>query len=137
MDKSKRYESHFKEQVVLEVLSGKITKEEARSRYKIAGKSTVLKWMRIMAGLKASASGTDPIPILRTMGNKGKKVPNSVELEKLQAEIKRLEAALEYAQLNGRAYQIMVEFARERYNIDLEKKSGAKQSKDSKKSNLK
>ncbi len=138
MEKSKRYDSHFKRQVVLEVLSGEITKEEARRRYNIAGKSTVLKWMRIMAGLRASSSGTDPIPILRTMGSKGKKVSiDYLELEKLQAEIKRLEAALEHSQLKGRAYQIMVEIARERYNIDLEKKPGAKQSKDSKKSSLK
>lgn len=139
MDKSKRYEDYFKRQVVLEVLSGRVTKEEARRRYKIGGKSTVLKWMRIMSGLKASAVGTDPIPILRSMGKKEEKnTPiDEIEQEKLYAEIKRLQAALEHAELKGRAYQIMVEIAREQYGIDLEKKPGAKQSKDSKKNNPK
>lgn len=139
MKTQKLYEEHFKRQVVLEVLRGQITKEEARRRYNIAGKSTVLKWMRVMAGLKASAVGTDPLPILRSMGNEEEKTPpkDGIEQVKLHAEIKRLKAALEHAELKGRAYQIMVEIAREQYDIDLEKKPGAKQSKNSKKNNPK
>lgn len=140
MEKSKKYEEPFKRLVVSEVLSGKITKEEARRRYNIAGKSTVLKWMRVMAGLKASAAGTDPVPILRCMGkDRGKPTPNDdrMEQERLHAEIKRLKAALEHSELKGRAYEIMLEIGREQYGIDLEKKPGAKQSKDSKKNNRK
>lgn len=140
MEKSKRYDEHFKRLVVSDVLNGKITKEDARRRYSIAGKNTVLKWMRVMAGLKASAVGTDPIPILRSMGlDKGKPTPKNdrMEQEMLHAEIKRLKAALEHAELKGRAYEIMLEIGREQYGIDLEKKPGAKQSKDSKKNNQK
>lgn len=140
MGKSKRYEKHFKRLVVSEVLSGKITKEEARRRYNIAGKSTVLKWMRVMAGLKASAVGTDPVPILRSMGkDTGESTPRDdrMDQEGLHAEIKRLKAALEHSELKGRAYEIMLEIGREQYGIDLEKKPGAKQSKDSKKNNQK
>lgn len=140
MGKSKRYEKHFKRLVVSEVLSGKITKEEARRRYNIAGKSTVLKWMRVMAGLKASAVGTDPVPILRSMGkDTGESMPRDdrMDQEGLHAEIKRLKAALEHSELKGRAYEIMLEIGREQYGIDLEKKPGAKQSKDSKKNNQK
>lgn len=44
------------------------------------------------------------------------------ENEKLKQKIKELEAKLEYVELKGRAYQIMVEIAKEQYNIDLEKK---------------
>jgi transposase-like protein len=140
MEKLKRYDEQFKRLVVSEVLGGKITKEEARRRYSIAGKSTVLKWMRSMAGLKASAVGTDPVPILRGMGkDTGKHRPNDdrMEQERLHAEIKRLKAALEHAELKGRAYEIMLEIGREQYGIDLEKKPGAKQSKDSKKNDPK
>ena len=46
MKKTKKYENSFKHQVVLEVLSGKITKEEARKRYNIGGNTTILDWMR-------------------------------------------------------------------------------------------
>ena len=139
MRKSKKYDEHFKRLVVSEVLGGRITKEEARRRYDIAGKSTVLKWMRVMAGLKASAVGTDPVPILRPMGNDtGESTPRvGMDQEGAHAEIKRLKAALEHSELQGRAYEIMLEIGREQYGIDLEKKPGAKQSKDSKKNNQK
>lgn len=135
---TKKYDAQFKKAVVLEVLSGKITKEEARRRYNIAGKSTVLKWMRVMAGIKASAVGTDPIPILRNMSeDENSSESKRADIEELREEVKRLKSALEYSELKGRAYQIMVEIAREQYNLDLEKKPGAKRSEDSKKKNPK
>jgi len=62
---------------------------------------------------------------------------NRLEQERLHAEIKRLKAALAHSELKGRAYEIMLEIGREQYGIDLEKKPGAKQSKDSKKNNRK
>jgi len=125
--KTKKYSDSFKREVVLEVLSGSITKEEARLRYNIGGKSTILDWMRDYAGVKMRTAGVDPIPILRDMRNSN----NKSELEK---KVKELEAKLEYAELKGRAYQIMVEIAKEKYGLDLEKKHGAKQSRNSKKS---
>ena len=130
MSKRKKYAEPFKRQVVLEVLSGKITKEEARRRYHIAGNCTVLRWMRQYAGLKSNSSGSDPIPILRDM----KEDRTKSELNK---KIKELEAKLEYAELKGRAYQIMVEIAKDQYNLDLEKKPGAKPFDNSKKSDQK
>jgi transposase-like protein len=125
-----RYENSFKRQVVLEVLSGSITKEEARRRYNIGGKSTILDWMRDFAGLKMKVAVGNPMPILQQMDI-------SKDKTELEEKIKQLEAKLEYAELKGRAYQIMVEIAKEKYNLDLEKKSGAKQFKNSKKSDQK
>ena len=46
--------------------------------------------------------------------------------------IKQLEEELKLSQLKGKAYQIMVEIAKQDYGIDFEKKHGAKQSKGSK-----
>lgn len=130
MSKTKKYENSFKHQVVLEVLSGKITKEEARKRYNIGGKTTILDWMRQYAGIKMRSAGCDPIPILRDM-------KDDQTRSELEEKVKQLEAKLEYAELKGRAYQIMVEIAKEQYDLDLEKKSGAKQSKNSKKNDQK
>jgi transposase-like protein len=130
MKNSKTYNEAFKRKVVTEVLSGSITKEQARVRYGIGGNSMILDWMRKYAGFKMRTSGLDPLPILRTMNTDDSK-------EELQERIKQLEAKLKYAELKGRAYQIMVEIAKEQYNLDLEKKSGAKQSKNSKKNNQK
>ena len=130
MKTSKNYNDAFKRKVVAEVLSGSITKEQARVRYGIGGNSTILDWMRKYAGFKMRTSGLDPLPILQTMNTDESK-------EELKDKIKQLEAKLEYSELKGRAYHIMVEIAKEQYNLDLEKKSGAKQFKNSKKSDQK
>lgn len=126
MKQNKKYTSSFKRQVVQEVLSGKLTKEGARVRYKIGGNSTILDWMRVYAGYRAKQTGTDPMPNLQTMNLDNEKA-------RLEEEIKRLQSELDLANLKGRAYQIMVELAKEQYGLDLEKKSGAKPSKHSKK----
>ncbi len=125
MKESKTYNEAFKRKVVTEVLSGRLTKEQARLRYGIGGKTTILDWMRKYSGFKMRTAGCDPLPILRNMSTDESK-------EELKDKIEQLEAKLEYAELKGRAYQIMVEIAKEQYNLDLEKKSGAKQSKNSK-----
>ena len=130
MRTSKTYNEALKRRVVAEVLSGSITKEEARLRYGIGGNSTILYWMRKFAGVKMRSAGVDPVPILKAMKAEDSK-------EELKDKINQLEAKLKYAELKGRAYQVMVEIAKEQYNLDLEKKSGAKQSKNSKKNNLK
>ena len=72
----------------------------------------------------------DQILILQDMEHDSKR-------SELEEKVKQLEAKLEYAELKGRAYQIMVEIAKEQYGLDLEKKSGAKQSKNSKRNDQK
>lgn len=130
MKKKKEYTSAFKRQVVLEVLSGSLTKDGARARYEIGGKSTVLDWMRVYAGYKMKQTGIDPLPNLHAMQLDNEKA-------RLEEEIKRLQSELDLAKLKGRAYQIMVEIAKEQYNLDLEKKLGAKPSKPLNKSSQK
>ncbi len=46
MKKYRKLTERIKRKIVLEVLSGKITKEEARRLYQIKSKSGVLDWMR-------------------------------------------------------------------------------------------
>jgi len=115
-----------KRRIVLEVLSGKYTKEQARRIYGIKSKSGILEWMRIIAGESGKSHGLDPLPILKDMNS------SSSDILKLKARIKQLEEDLKLSSLKGKAYQIMVEIAKEDYNLDLEKKYGAKQSKNSK-----
>jgi len=125
MRKHNKLSDSTKRKIVSEVLSGKITKEQARRIYGIKSKSGVLEWMRIFAGTDGKNAGFDPLPALKDMSY-------SDETEKLKARVKQLEEALKISELKGKAYQIMVETAKEQYGIDLEKKPGAKQSNDSK-----
>ena len=126
MKSNEHRSEHIKRKIVSQVLSGELTKEQARRIYEIKSKSAILEWMRIFAGIPAKAAGTDPQPLLKKMDI------SSDETFKLKERIKELEAELKLSQLKGKAYQIMVQIAKEDFNIDLEKKSGAKQSKDSK-----
>src|SRR5690554_845846 len=119
----KKYSEAQKRIIVAEIISGKITKEEARRRYKIKSKSAILEWMRIFSGGKRNDVTLDPINNLKNMS-----IPDKKLLE-LQAKVKQLEEQLELSELKGRAYRIMVEIAKEDYGLDLEKKNGAKQSK--------
>lgn len=126
MRKTEKFSEGAKRKIVMEVLSGTLTKEQARHVYGIKSKSAILEWMRIFAGLERRVP-KDPLPILRNMSEK------QDANNELKARIKQLEEELKLSQLKGRAYQIMVDIAKEEYGLDLEKKSGAKQFKDSKK----
>lgn len=128
MRETEKFSEEARRKIVAEVLSGTLTKEQARHVYGIKSKSAILEWMRIFAGLNRNDL-KDPVPILRDMSEQ----QNSNS--ELKARIKQLEEELKLSQLKGRAYQIMVDIAKEEYGLDLEKKSGAKQFKDSKKKN--
>jgi transposase-like protein len=128
MRELEKFSEDSRRKIVMEVLSGTLTKEQARHVYGIKSKSAILEWMRIFAGLERRVPN-DPLPILRNM---------SVEQDsnkELKARIRQLEEELQLSRLKGRAYQIMVDIAREEYGLDLEKKSGAKQFRDSEKKN--
>jgi hypothetical protein len=113
----------LKHKIILEVLTGSLTKEEARRVYNLKGKSGILEWMRKF-GL------ADPIPKFKILKD------DSKQEKVLRKKIAELEKQLKFQKLKSRAYQIMVEIAKEDHNLDLEKKRGAKQSKDLKKKKI-
>ena len=126
MKKEKRQASHYSEefkwQVVQEVLSGKITKEEARRVYNIKGKSLVLYWIRRFSGIEnymlaGSKPIADHLEIFRMK-----------ELSKKDKRIKELEEKLQREKLRADLWQKIVELSEEQLNIDIRKKYGAKPS---------
>jgi transposase len=130
MSDLEQYSEDSRRKIVIEVLSGTLSKEQARQVYGIKSKSAILEWMRIFAGLPRNAA-VDPIPLLKNMNEERD------DIRGLKARIKRLEEELKITRLKGKAYQIMVDIAKDEYGLDLEKKLGAKQSNDSKKKNRK
>lgn len=112
------YTDEFKEKVVNEVLNGLISKEEARRRYGIRGKSAVLNWMRKFDSLK-----TGSYMLLKRHGITTK------SKEELEAENLRLRQELEEERIKNRALNVMIDIAEKQFNIPIRKKHGAKQSK--------
>lgn len=120
MRKSRRIPETLKHKIILEVLTGSLSKEEARRVYNLKGKSGILAWMRKF-GL------AEPTPKFKILKNVSK------QEKVLREKVEELEKLLKFQKLKSRAYQIMVEVAKEDYNLDLVKKLGAKQSKELKK----
>jgi transposase len=102
----------FKRQVISEVLSGRLTKEQARKQYRIKGKSAVLNWIR-----KFDLSNPVYMP------------DKPSDTKELQAKIKKLEQELEDAQFKAEAYSTMIDIAERELKISIRKKSNTKQSK--------
>jgi len=122
------YPDDFKLEVIREVVSGQLTKEAARRKYLLGGKSAVLLWMRKF--------GIENKPILKATKfmNLQKKSHTKVEtvdiseVAALKKKIKELELQLEYERLRTEALDTMINLAETRFNIPIRKKSGAKQS---------
>jgi len=112
------YTDEFKQKVINEVLNGLISKEEARRRYGIRGKSTVLKWMR---KFEASKTGCYMARKKNDLSTRSR--------EELEAENLRLKQELEEERLRNRALNVMIDIAERQFNIPIRKKRGARQSK--------
>ncbi len=108
----------LKRQIVQEVQSGTISKEEARRRYGIKGNSAILKWMRKFG----YASDVDS----ETIKMKSKELPD--DLKELKCRVIELEKALEEAKLSSEFYSTMIDIAEKEFKIPIRKKSVTKQS---------
>jgi len=118
-EKFKQYNETFKLQVIKEVLSGTISKEQARRKYQIKGKSAILNWIR-----KFGWSDSKLLPIHFTSMSAKK----DLSPEELQKRVKELECALEDAQLRAEGYSRMIDIAERELKIKIRKKSNTKQS---------
>ena len=116
MKEVNQYSDEFKKSVVKEVLSGQISKEEARRRYRIKGKSAVLNWIR-----KFDTS--------QTYEMRKKLFHQFQDTTQLEAENKRLRDELELERLRTLSLNVMIDLAEEQFKVPIRKKSGAKQSK--------
>lgn len=117
------YSEEFKWKVVQEVLSGKLTKEEARRVYSIKGNCTILYWMRSFSGVDDYRSG-------------GSICQNTIEMaksknqRKADKQIAQLKQELQAERQRADLWQKVVEVAEEELGVDIRKKFGAKQSPD-------
>jgi transposase len=111
---NRRYSESFKIKVVKEVEHGLLTKEHARKRYGIKGKSAVLYWCR--------KYGREDYPIMKS--KRTKILPAVDEKDK---KIIELETRLKEYQLKIDALESLIEVANEQYGTDLKKKVGLKQ----------
>lgn len=109
------YSEVFKRGVVKDIEAGFLNKDEARRKYKISGKTTVLGWCRKYG--KLTSLGVN----LRIVNKNGK------ELGVLKARILELEEGLSNSNLKVELLEKIIDLAEREYKIPIRKKSGAKQ----------
>ena len=117
--KFRYYTETFKLQVIEEILSGQLTKEQARKKYQIKGKSGILNWMR-----KFGLSGHKTMPAYFA----SMKEDTGLSKEDMLKRIRQLERQLEDAQIKAAGYSRMIDLAEEQLKIKIRKKSNTKQS---------
>ena len=107
---TKQYSICFKQKVISEIESGKITKEGARKLYGIRGGSVINGWIKKFGKLH--------------LLNKVVRIELKDELSRLkqlEKEKKALESALANAHLKLIVYESIIEIAEEEYGVDLKK----------------
>lgn len=115
-----------KREIIQEVLSGRISKEGARRKYGIRGKSAIQKWMRSFGyENKMSEESTHT----RTMAKyktrlTGEGLPDDPVV--LKRRIEQLERDLQIAKLNAMAQSTMIDIAEKTFKIPIRKKSATK-----------
>jgi transposase-like protein len=124
---NRKLSDDFKRKVVLEVISGNLSKEGARRVFDIRGKSAVTDWIRRYG--PEFSNLVNPDVDLHSMS----KPQKTLSIEELQAEIEGLRRQLEEERHKAGLYKTVIEIAEEKFNIEIRKKSGAKQSLNTKK----
>lgn len=109
------YPESFRIKVVKEVENGLLSKDGARRKYGIKGKTTVLSWCR--------KYGREDYPYMP-----GKKKPQLKTADDKDRRIAELEALLKQKELAVDALEALIEVANEMYDTDLKKKVGLKRS---------
>jgi transposase-like protein len=108
----KNYSLAFKLQVVSEIEKGELNKNQAKYKYGIQGRSTILKWLRKYSTLdwktvsQNAMKKQDPTPEQR---------------------IKELETALEQEKLKVELYSTAIDLSDKQYGTQIRKKFLAKQ----------
>lgn len=115
MKGNKSYSESFKREVVREVLAGHLSKEEARKKYSIKGKASVLYWIRKFEDQDQ----------LKNPDMDYKKV----DKKELIKRIKELERQLEDEQIRSFGYNKMIDIAEDQLNITIRKKPDTKRPK--------
>jgi transposase len=109
---TKQYSLSFKQKVITEIESGKLTKESARKLYGIGGGSVINSWIKKFGKMH--------------LINKVVRIEMKDEVSKLkqlEKEKKELESALAQAHLKLIVYESIIEVAEEELGVDLKKNS--------------
>ncbi len=129
----KDYTMSFKLSVVQEVESGLLSLTQAKNKYGIQGKSTVLLWLRKYGNF--DWENQTPSSMAKTPEQKLLELEAKVRL--LEKQKNRLEDQLKRSDDKAVIFDMMIDIAEKEYNIPIRKNSSPEQSTPSKKNDKK
>ena len=115
------YTEAFKQKIVDEVLSCKLSKRQAQMIYGIKGNATVLYWIRQSQGLKGFEKKEIQLANFAEM-------KKNIFDKKLEEELKETRELLRVAELRADLWQNAIEIAEKKFKIEILKKYGAQPS---------
>jgi len=115
------YTEAFKQKIVDEVLSCKLSKRQAQMIYGIKGNATVLYWIRQSQGLKGFEKKEIQLANFAEM-------KKNIFDKKLEEELKETKELLRVAELRADLWQNAIEIAEKKFKIEILKKYGAQPS---------
>ena len=115
MKGNKIYSNSFKQEVIREIKSGFLSKSEARRKYGIPGRSTIIGWIRKFDG--------------KISDNRSIMDYKKSDKDQLIKRIRELERQLEDEQMRSFGLSKMIDIAEDQLKISIRKKSATKQSK--------
>lgn len=121
--KNEYYSETFKSEVVKQIESGKLSVLEASRQYEIGGSMTVYRWLTKYGTKETEMKPTGKKEKLESVS------ASELSTRELSAEVAALKRLLELERLRSESYLQMIKLAEEKFQIPIEKKSGAKQSK--------
>ena len=115
------YTEAFKQKIVNEVLSCKLSKRQAQMLYGIKGNATILYWINQSRGLRGYEKRTTPVSNFAEM-------KKNIHDKKLEEELKETKELLRVAELRADLWQHAIEIAEKKFKIEILKKYGAQPS---------
>ena len=115
------YTEAFKQKIVEEVLSCKLSKRQAQMIYGIKGNATILYWIRQSQGLKGFEKKEIQLANFAEM-------KKNITDKKLEEELKETKELLRVAELRADLWQHAIEIAEKKFKIEILKKYGAQPS---------
>ena len=115
------YTEAFKQKIVDEVLSCKLSKRQAQMIYGIKGNATILYWIRQSQGLKGFEKKEIQLANFAEM-------KKNITDKKLEEELSQTKELLRIAELRADLWQHAIETAEKKFNIEILKKYGAQPS---------
>lgn len=111
-----KYETSFRRWLVQEVESGRMSWQDARSRFQMPHRFDVVykEWQK-----KYSEEIIVSLPLMSAK--------DRIDNKQLEERVKQLEKELELAQMKVVAVNMMVDIAEKEYKLDIRKKFGPKQ----------